>query len=104
MKRNIIIGAAVIIVLLVGYFAVKGGKSKDASEILISVESGMFQVDVETTAQKNRRPWGRRFSLLYRFLLTRYGFNNGAIVAEHACIAFASDFDKLPCFLRSFVT
>jgi len=51
MKRNIIIGATVIIVLLVGYFAVKGGKSKDASEILISVESGMFQVDVETTGE-----------------------------------------------------
>jgi multidrug efflux pump subunit AcrA (membrane-fusion protein) len=51
MKRNIIISATVIIVLLVGYFAVKGGKSKDASEILISVESGMFQVDVETTGE-----------------------------------------------------
>jgi HlyD family secretion protein len=51
MKRNILIGAAVIIVLLVGYFVVKGGKNKDASEILISVESGMFQVDVETTGE-----------------------------------------------------
>ena len=51
MKRNIIISAIVIIVLLVGYFAVKGGKNKDASEILISVESGMFQVDVETTGE-----------------------------------------------------
>ncbi|RLD25025.1 MAG: RND transporter [Bacteroidetes bacterium] len=51
MKRNIIIGATVIIVLLVGYFAVKGGKNKDASEILVSVEQGMFQVDVETTGE-----------------------------------------------------
>ena len=41
MKRNIIIGTTVIIVLLVGYFAVKGGKNKDASEILISVENGI---------------------------------------------------------------
>jgi multidrug efflux pump subunit AcrA (membrane-fusion protein) len=51
MKRNILISAAVIIVLLVGYFVVKGGKNKDASEILISVESGMFQIDVETTGE-----------------------------------------------------
>jgi HlyD family secretion protein len=51
MKRNIIIGATVITVLLVGYFVVKGGKNKDASEILVSVEQGMFQVDVETTGE-----------------------------------------------------
>lgn len=51
MKRNIIIGATVIIVLLVGYFAVKGGKNKDASEILISVKGGKFQINVETTGE-----------------------------------------------------
>jgi HlyD family secretion protein len=51
MKRNIIISATVIVVLLVGYFAVKGGKNKDASEILVAVEQGMFQVDVETTGE-----------------------------------------------------
>ena len=51
MKRNIIIGATAIVVLLVGYFAVKGGKNKDASEKLVSVEMGMFQVDVETTGE-----------------------------------------------------
>jgi multidrug resistance efflux pump len=37
--------------LLVGYFVVKGGKNKDASEILVSVEQGLFQVDVETTGE-----------------------------------------------------
>ncbi len=51
MKRNIIIGTTVIIVLLVGYFAVKGGKNKDATEILVSVDQGLFQVNVETTGE-----------------------------------------------------
>jgi multidrug efflux pump subunit AcrA (membrane-fusion protein) len=51
MKRNVIIGTIVLIVLLVGYFAVKGGKNNDASEILVSANQGIFQVDVETTGE-----------------------------------------------------
>jgi multidrug efflux pump subunit AcrA (membrane-fusion protein) len=51
MKRNVIIGTIILIVSLVGYFAVKGGKSNDASEILISVNQGIFQVEVETTGE-----------------------------------------------------
>lgn len=51
MKRKVLIGAGTIIVLLVGYFVVNGGKSDDASAILVIVEKGMFQVEVETTGE-----------------------------------------------------
>jgi membrane fusion protein, macrolide-specific efflux system len=51
MKRNILIGAVVVIVLLVGYFVVKGGKSKNTSDIVVSVVKGRFEVNVETTGE-----------------------------------------------------
>ena len=51
MKRKVLIGAGTVIVLLVGYFMVNGGKNSDVSEILVTVESGMFQVEVETTGE-----------------------------------------------------
>ncbi len=51
MKRKVLIGAGTIIVLLVGYFIVNGGKSDDAAAILITAEKGMFQVEVETTGE-----------------------------------------------------
>lgn len=51
MKRRIIIGATVILVLFVGYFIVKGGKSKESTDILVDVSIGAFKVDVETTGE-----------------------------------------------------
>lgn len=51
MKRKVLIGTGVIIVLLVGYFVVFGGKSDEVSAILVTVEKGMFQVEVETTGE-----------------------------------------------------
>jgi len=51
MKRKVIISTIAVVVLLVGYFAVKGGKNSDASEILVNVKQGPFQVDVETTGE-----------------------------------------------------
>ena len=51
MKRNIIIGAIVVVVLFVGYFIVKGGKSAETSAILVDVNKGDFQVNVETTGE-----------------------------------------------------
>ena len=51
MKRKVLIGAGTIIILLVVYFIIKGGKSSDTSAILITVEKGMFQVEVETTGE-----------------------------------------------------
>jgi len=51
MKRKVLIGAGTVIVLLVGYFIVNGGKSTDVSDILVTVERGTFQVEVETTGE-----------------------------------------------------
>lgn len=51
MKRNIIIGVALLLIVLVGYFIVKGSKGNDTSSILITVEKGKFQVEVETTGE-----------------------------------------------------
>jgi membrane fusion protein, macrolide-specific efflux system len=51
MKRRVLIGAGTIIVLLIGYFMITGSKSNDISAILVSVEKGNFQVEVETTGE-----------------------------------------------------
>ena len=51
MKRKVLIGVTVVVVLFVGYFIVKGGKNNDAVDILVSAESGLFQVNVETTGE-----------------------------------------------------
>ncbi len=51
MKRKVVIGGIVVLVLLVGYFMVKGGKGNDAADILVTVETGTFQVDIETTGE-----------------------------------------------------
>lgn len=51
MKRKVLVSTIVVVVLLVGYFAVKGGKNADANDILVNVKQGVFQVDVETTGE-----------------------------------------------------
>ena len=51
MKRKVLIGAGTIIVLLVGYFIVKGSKTDEATAILVAVERGRFLVEVETTGE-----------------------------------------------------
>ena len=51
MKRKLLIGTGAIILLLIGYFVVIGGKSDDVSAILVMVEKGSFMVEVETTGE-----------------------------------------------------
>ncbi len=51
MKRKLLIGVGVITVLLVGYLMLNGGGNTNASDILITVERGKFQVEVETTGE-----------------------------------------------------
>jgi HlyD family secretion protein len=51
MKRNVLIGVGVVVVLLVSYFIVKGNRGTDTADILISAEKGKFQVDIETTGE-----------------------------------------------------
>ena len=51
MKRNILIGAGVVGVLLIGYFVVSGGKDSEAASIMAQVKRGQFRVDIETTGE-----------------------------------------------------
>jgi HlyD family secretion protein len=51
MKRNILIGAGVVGVLLIGYFVVSGGKDGEAASIMASVKRGQFRVDIETSGE-----------------------------------------------------
>ena len=51
MKKNLIIGAGIAIVLLVAYFVVKGNKTGETSDIIVSVKTGPFKVEIETTGE-----------------------------------------------------
>lgn len=51
MKKNLIIGAGVVVVLLVAFFIVKGNKSSEVSDILANVKRGPFKVEIETTGE-----------------------------------------------------
>lgn len=51
MKRNALIGAVVVVVLLITYFIVQGSRRDDNVDIMVSAQSGKFQVDIETTGE-----------------------------------------------------
>ncbi len=50
-KRNYLIAAAGAVVLIVAYFAVRGGQDGAASDILSAVKRGQFRVEIETTGE-----------------------------------------------------
>jgi multidrug efflux pump subunit AcrA (membrane-fusion protein) len=51
MKRKLIIGAGVILVLLIGYFVVQGNRTGEVTDILATAKSGPFKVEIETTGE-----------------------------------------------------
>ncbi len=51
MKKNLIIGAGVVVVLLIAFFFVKGNKANDVVDIIASVKKGPFKVEIETTGE-----------------------------------------------------
>jgi HlyD family secretion protein len=51
MKRNLLIGAAVVVVLLVTFFVVKGNKTTETADLIANVKSGPFKVEIETTGE-----------------------------------------------------
>jgi len=51
MKRNLILSGGILVVLLIGYFVVKGNKAADAADILATVRKGPFKVEIETTGE-----------------------------------------------------
>ncbi len=50
-KRNLLIGAGVLVVLVIGYFVVKGDKDAETAAILSNVKQGQFRVEIETTGE-----------------------------------------------------
>lgn len=50
-KKNIFIGAGILVVLLIGYFILKGDKASDAASIMATVKQGQFRIDIETTGE-----------------------------------------------------
>lgn len=50
-KRNYILGSAGFLVLLIGYFAVRGSQDDPTSEIMSVVRRGQFRVEIETTGE-----------------------------------------------------
>src|SRR5687767_11581047 len=51
MKKNLIIGAGVVVVLLIAFFIVKGNKSSEVADIFATVRRGPFKVEIETTGE-----------------------------------------------------
>lgn len=51
MKRKILLGAGIILVLLIGYLVVRGNKGSDSAAIMTNVKKGQFRVEVETTGE-----------------------------------------------------
>ena len=51
MNRKVLIGIGTVIVLSVVFFAVKGRSGSDTADIMVAVQKGAFQVDVETTGE-----------------------------------------------------
>ena len=51
MKKKILISAAVLLVIVIGYFVVKGNKPGEAANIMSVVKKGKFKVEIETTGE-----------------------------------------------------
>ncbi|MBL7858736.1 MAG: HlyD family efflux transporter periplasmic adaptor subunit [Cyclobacteriaceae bacterium] len=51
MKKNLLIVSGVIVLLVAGYFIVRGSKTGDISDILANVKRGPFKVEIETTGE-----------------------------------------------------
>ncbi|MGC4021164.1 MAG: HlyD family efflux transporter periplasmic adaptor subunit [Cyclobacteriaceae bacterium] len=51
MKRKILISAGVLLVIVIGYFVVKGNKPGEAASIMSVVKKGKFKVEIETTGE-----------------------------------------------------
>lgn len=51
MKRNLLIGAGTLAVLLVAFFVIRGNQKIDPSDILSEVKKGEFRIEIETTGE-----------------------------------------------------
>jgi len=51
MKKKLLIGSGVLVVLLAGYFFVRGSDKAAAADVLATVKKGDFKVEIETTGE-----------------------------------------------------
>jgi len=51
MKKRLIVIVSAILIVFIGYFAVKGNKGTEVASLLVNVKTGRFQVDIETTGE-----------------------------------------------------
>ena len=51
MKRNLLIGAGIVVVLLVTFFVMKGNTNTETGDLISNVKSGPFKVEIETTGE-----------------------------------------------------
>jgi multidrug efflux pump subunit AcrA (membrane-fusion protein) len=51
MKKKLLIGAGVVVVLLVGYYLVRGKDGGVSTDVLATVKKGEFRVEIETTGE-----------------------------------------------------
>lgn len=51
MKKKLLLGAGVLVVLLVGYYFVRGSDSKESADVVTTVKKGDFKVEIETTGE-----------------------------------------------------
>src|ERR1044071_7924125 len=51
MKKKLLIGGGVLVVLLVGYLFVRGNDGGETADVLATVKKGDFRVEIETTGE-----------------------------------------------------
>ena len=93
MKRNLLLGAGVVVVLLVTFFVVKGNKSTETADIITTVKSGPFKVEIETTGELEAKnsvkimgPAGLREFRIYNTTIQSI-VDEGTIVAKGDWVA-----------------
>jgi multidrug efflux pump subunit AcrA (membrane-fusion protein) len=51
MKKKLLIGAGILVVLLVGYYFVRGNDGAETTDIVANVKKGEFKIEIETTGE-----------------------------------------------------
>lgn len=93
MKRNLIISAVVVVVLLIAYFVVSGNKQGEVSFLMANVQKGPFKVEIETTGEleaknsvKINGPAGLRDFRIYQITIQKI-VDEGTIVQKGDWVA-----------------
>lgn len=93
MKKNLIISAIVVAVLLIAYFVVSGNKKGEEAVLMASVQRGPFKVEIETTGEleaknsvKINGPAGLRDFRIYQITIQKI-VDEGTIVDKGDWVA-----------------